>query len=498
MRSRKTSGRLLNVLQRVAWAVFLVSLPVTSFPFFPDFLGLGNAVVRPLALYPLMVLMVVEVLPYLLKRGKIPALAFPLIAFCLVAAASTMWSFVTPAFPVAGQSPFSRSVRAYMTLAIGLAFLLAAWRVSASRLGPVFTARWILVGSAISLLWGCVQAIRLNVGWPGYEQMNILHRLISVRDMHLYRVNGLAYEPSWHADHIVVFTIPLLFAACVTGVHPFGRGRRAVWISGAFIAMSIINLVFSYSRGGMAVFLGVLMLLVILESSRRMIGREKGASDKPGKILGKGLRRIINAKTLAWFAGGLLTLYGLGSALSRNYYFQLVWARLGRISNLQNYLISIGSGPRLSLWQAALGVFLDHPYLGVGLGQSGFWMWDYLPVWSFNYRSEIMVTYVSASMGYPNPKNLWLRLLAETGLLGTSLYLVFVLLLVLLALNWYLRGDRQRRFVGLFGLLSLAAISVEGFSLDSLANPTLWVPMGLIMGALHHSGPTGIKEAADA
>ncbi len=57
----------LNVTQRIAWAAFLVTLPVTSFPFFPPAIG-GEALVRPLSIYPLIVLVFLAVLPRLVTR----------------------------------------------------------------------------------------------------------------------------------------------------------------------------------------------------------------------------------------------------------------------------------------------------------------------------------------------------------------------------------------------------------------------------------------------
>jgi len=480
--------RWLEFTRKAAWALLLFSLPITSFPHFPGFMGLSTAVVRPLALYPLILLILLEILPSFLRRDPLPAGAGPLIAFCVAALASTAFSLVTPAFPLAGQTPLSRSLRGYLTLGMGVAFLMAAWRMSVRENSFRFAARWLLAGGFIAMLWGGLQAFRLLMGWPGYEQMNSFQRLISVRDMQLLRVNGLAFEPSWHADYLVVLIIPLLLAALATGEHPFGGERSGRWVTGGLSVLAVVNLLFTYSRGGIVVGFGVTIFLSLLELVRRRNEvKIMRSSEKAGDPHQLG-RRERFLRTLIVLLVVALAVVGVSYLLSKNYYFGILVTRLNRIGNLQNYLISIGSGPRLALWQAAWGVFMDNPYLGVGLGQSGFWMWDHLPLWTFNYQSEIMETFAFSSMGYPNPKNVWVRLLAETGILGTTLFLLFVLLVVLLALRAYWQKDRRSRFLGLFGILSMAAIVVEGFSLDSFANPTLWLTSGILLGSLSMPG----------
>jgi hypothetical protein len=52
--NKATWTSLYEVAWKTCWVLFLVCLPVTSFPFFPPALG-GGALVRPLSLYPLII-----------------------------------------------------------------------------------------------------------------------------------------------------------------------------------------------------------------------------------------------------------------------------------------------------------------------------------------------------------------------------------------------------------------------------------------------------------
>src|SRR5512139_2851928 len=104
----------LRVIQKVAWVLLLLTLPVTSFPYFPPALG-GEALVRPLSLYPLVVLIVILVLPRLFSRPVSKTLLI-LVPFVLVAAVSSLISLLRGIEPSLGISVEARVLRGMFTL----------------------------------------------------------------------------------------------------------------------------------------------------------------------------------------------------------------------------------------------------------------------------------------------------------------------------------------------------------------------------------------------
>jgi len=78
-----------------------------------------------------------------------------------------------------------------------------------------------------------------------------------------------------------------------------------------------------------------------------------------------------------------------------------------------------------------------------------------------------------------NVKSLWVRLLAETGLIG---FAVFCSWLYSLGKKFVKRSAIKNSLGGVFalaGVFILCALLAEGFSIDSFAMPYMWIGLGL-------------------
>jgi hypothetical protein len=116
----------LQKLSRILWGATLLSLPVTSFRWFP-FLGEGTFV-RPLSLYPLALLIPLLLIQW--RRGKTKLnwadAMIPLGALVLFIFAMTSFGVLIDPIPLRGQIYSARAIRALVTLFIGIAFFISA------------------------------------------------------------------------------------------------------------------------------------------------------------------------------------------------------------------------------------------------------------------------------------------------------------------------------------------------------------------------------------
>jgi len=473
---------------QVLWAILLIALPVTSFPFFP-FPGFDRVVVRPLSMYPLLILIVTLILLHVLRGGDFPAVLIPLVLFVLVAIISTAVVYLGPTYALRGQTTTSRAVRAFATLGIGLGFFLVALLMMKSPQAIVRSYRFLYIAFMITCVWGMLQAASSLLGFPSFRFLNQIQTLISVRKMHQLRVHGFAFEPSWFASQINILILPVLWSGKLAGFRVLGKNRVANLVEWSFLGVLVLLLGLSYSRGGFVIGFGVLLAGIGMAF---MIWRRQ--MQKKGSV-----RIRLTRKHGLVIAGGILVIVVVTFTvfiplLSRYEYFTLMWEKLFVSRNLLDYILSIGGRPRLAYAEAGLNVFRAHPILGVGLGQAGFHMIDAMPNWVHLDTYEIMRMLSPTSGVFFNPKVLFVSLLSETGILGMIFFGLFMVMALVQGLKYFNLQNRFGRFMGMTAVLSWLSVLAGSYTLDSFATPNMWIAFGFMYTA---SWP-GLLKAAEA
>jgi len=186
-------------ISKICWILFLVTLPFTSFPFFPGNIG-GGTLVRPLSIYPLILLLALVILPRLFTK-PLPKTVLALLPFIIIAVASTLLAFLQGIENLQGVSVISRMLRGLVTLGVGTMIYLAVtiWPIKKEDLNS--SLRWLYVGFIAALSWGTLQAIyviRFSPRW--FDLMSAAQRYFSTRRLFTNRVSGLTYEPNWFAS----------------------------------------------------------------------------------------------------------------------------------------------------------------------------------------------------------------------------------------------------------------------------------------------------------
>jgi O-antigen ligase len=483
-----TDVRKLNLdsFARILWALVLVTLPITSVRFMP-FMGSGT-IVRPLALYPLGLLMPILLYQVWTKRITHPwsRILTILLAFTLTALISTAVGAMLSPIELRGQSYFDRSLRAWITLVIGLSFFISALWMNRSEDDLKFSLKWLLVGLALHIIWGGIQALGLRSGLRG--ELNKIQTLFSTRGLvKNKRVSGFAYEPSWLAGQLASLYIPWLFASLLARY----RLSRFKWLEPVLLIGAIVILLLTFSRSGLAIFLGAAIITFIAAGSDTMknvwgwyrAGFKREQDKSQGMMIQAWLSRIVISLVLV----GAVT--GAGVFLADKGYISAFWN--SSANSLWDYAIDVYLGPRLAYVTAALTAFQAHPLSGVGLGASGFYIYGNMPDWSLSGIPEIARQLSPSSNLYPNPKNMYVRLLAETGVPGFTLYISFLFTSVAYAWMDLKRKTQLTHFLGTAGLFSVIAIAVQGISQDSFAIPEIWINLGILAGMTSFMSESG-------
>ena len=479
--------------QRVAWALWLgtlVAIPVTSFPAVSGLLG-GETPVGPLALVPLVGLSLVWLGPRLLRGGRLPAPFAPLLAFALLGVASSAAATALPIDAYKEQTALAREVRGMATLMIGLAFYLCAATIPDSEARRARSLRAIHIGGLAMMIWSAVQAW-VVLREPDHVPLLItqIHHWFSVRDPLIDRVAGLAYEPSWLGNQLMVLYLPLLFASVAQGKTVFFTRWLPFSLEWVMLIGGLAVLVMTRSRISMLSLIAV-AAVIFLVVGWRVLGR--WSLHRIPRGAPRPLRAVVAALVVLLLWVGLLAgAAGAVSAISRAddrmYALRRVVGHIPEARYLYPNESGYEIGNRLAVaerfvyWTVAFRAFAEFPLLGVGPGNTGFFFESNRPAYG-DELMEIRRVVDDPNFGFPNPKNLWLRVLAENGIPGLATFGVWFGLMAAASLALWRGGEGIDRLIGLAGALAAISQLVEGFSLDTYALPQLWILFGLVTAA---------------
>lgn len=460
----------LDQIARGLWGAALLTLPVTSFRYFP-FLGEATYV-RPLSLYPVDLLLVVIFIQVIRRNASIPRVGTltPLLAFVLIALAGTGLGLLLNPLPLRGAEYLGRVIRAWATLVIGLSFFVAAIWMNRNEQDLRFSVKWLLAGFVLDILWSGIQGLAFYT--PLLKKVTVTHwqRLFSMRELvRTNRVSGLAYEPAWLAGQIGTVYLPWLFAALLTRI----RITRFPWLEPILLGFVVLLLLATFSRGGLLTVLGASVLTFLF------VGRAELYNAWRWFIAGfqRGNNWIPRAGIVILFIGALA---GSALFLSQKGYITRLFST--KAESFQDFIIQNSAGARGAYTIGALGAYEESPVTGVGLGASGLYIYKHLPDWAMTSVPEIARQLSPDNRLYPNPKNLYIRLLAETGLVGFFVFIAFVFSVLGEALLALQSNTVFGRYLGIAAIFSWFAIALYNMTQDSFATPNIWINFGILAG----------------
>ena len=480
----------------VLWFLVIIGLPVTSFPLLANLTG---AIVAPLSAIPLALLMLLWLVPYLIERGKFPIEVLPYIYFVIIALIIATLAFFLDGHYSRGRDFFGQSLRAFFTVIIGLSFYLvfSVFPQNEKRLRQ--TLVFISILGAVLIPWTLFEVMLLRKfslvqGFPVW--VNKIRTFLSVQSpniMFTNRATGFAYEPSWFVRIFNLVLFPIWLSAIFQRKSVF---RFRLWlfqIEDLLMVLGLIVFGFTSPRIGLVAFLASLALLGFLllkKLNHKFTSWLVGKRKNPPKHLFwvNVLFVLVIFVILFGLSAGALSAY-ISAASSWDNRFQM-FRDMTNIDDLELFPLTeikvlylardLAFFERVVFWITGWEIFNDYPF-GVGLGNAGFYFNERMPgagLESFEVRNLIF------RAGYlGNTKNMYTRLLSETGFIGLAVFLVWLYLL------WRSAGFTRKssspilRIVGLAGQLFILAYLFESLSMDSFAMPYQWVMTGLISAA---------------
>ncbi len=483
-------GRVLDKIGWWAFLLFMACLPLTNFPFFPPVIG-GGALVRPLSVYPLIVLIPLVVLPRLF-RARLPRSLIALGIFVIMVVISGLFSIMQEVTPIMDVSGSQRVLRVLITLGLGCAFYLTVSLVPRNYDELKAGLRAMYAGFSIALFWAGFQVVYiLNFQRFYFKIINRIQGYFATRRLFENRVSGMTYEPSWFAEQITILLLPWLLASVITGRSAFKLRWRWVTVELILLVWSTVILVFTFSRAGILdlAMLALLSLLLVYLQRRSTHSAQtipgpgnRQAASKPRIQKAWMIIRVVLAITL----GFTILITGIYLAGQKYDFFMRLWDYWDTPNpSLMGYLQYLGFEARMIYGRAAYNMYLASPVIGVGPGVYALYFADALPYQPLAKTPEVirLITPEEGFNRFITAKNFFLRLLAETGILGTAAFVAFFVSIVGMAINLWLSREREEKYWGTGAVLALAVFVLSTLSFDSFALPNMWVTFGLITAA---------------
>jgi len=331
--------------------------------------------------------------------------------------------------------------------------------------------RWILFSFLFAGIYSLVIEIPglLGQGWA----LSIMGYIAPIIHSHYFetlyldRLRSLSGEASWFGMYIV-FVFPWLMS------YFFTERKTYKYIYLALTAYALILAYLTYSRNAYFIISFQIFSFVMI-------------------VFVKGTHR--HRRQLLWVL--VITVLLLGVLIIETNAGDKIVQVFHSLFEQDTYFLQSNIA-RMGSQLTAIKMGLSHPLAGVGLGQYGFDMPDYIPAWALDTQAINLWASSSSDTPWAPVHGLWARILAETGFVGLFLWLsvwISVLISVWKRYRKLHQIDQQNSILALSLLISILGLMLNGLVMDSLRTLSYWITLGVAWAWL--AKPTDEVEQQD-
>jgi O-antigen ligase len=198
-------------------------------------------------------------------------------------------------------------------------------------------------------------------------------------------------------------------------------------------------------------------------------------------LLGKASQRV--RRSVIYIGIAVLVCSSSFMFISLDEPIQMVWNVITSLTISQQegefYLSNIA---RFGSQQTAFNIGLDHPILGVGLGQYGFYMPYYLPDYAYDSSEILIFASFLEDTPWAPAHGLYVRLIAEIGFIGLGLFLAIWISFLWSCWQTYRTLNKQGNRLGSLGIpliLSVLGVLMVGFTADTFRFFGYWFTLAI-------------------
>lgn len=442
-----------NSLFLIFIALAIVLLPINDLPYFEKIFGemSGEG-----AFYPLLIGIFIWMIFILrgqkaaIPRDQVFLLLGMFFLWILVSGIANFSSITTDM--TKGRTGIEKYILQFMVLAFCLGVVLFIYNSILQVNNFLAIIRFFILVSLV--IAGIYSVIEIAYLLGNDYAKNILELIAPyIRKGHLYsRLRSVSGEASWFAMYCA-FILPWIIS------YIFTEKKKALYIFIASYLLVMMILTFSRTAYFIAIAqLGIIFPLLLF------------------------MKTDMAEKKKLWSLG-LVILITLTAGIHITDYISPGQAKDALISFAnKDSGYAQSNNARLGSQTTAINIGKHHPVFGVGLGQYGFYMADYVPEWARDNTE--MKQWMSSRVDTPwaPVHSIYHRVFAELGTVGILLWLsMWTMLLFRCCKRFWAKTKKDGKpdYLGMALLLSIVGVLMAGLNSDTFRFMGYWINIGL-------------------
>jgi len=156
--------------------------------------------------------------------------------------------------------------------------------------------------------------------------------------------------------------------------------------------------------------------------------------------------------------------------------------KMNSLNFQKNLTKNVSNQSRFGMQYAALQVFLENPITGVGFGQQAYHNRIHYPSWATRNNYEFELYYKNKKeKAFPPGYNLYTRLLAETGLIGISLFLMLLYFSLNEVRLLMKKAKGEEKTILMIVLISLLGLYINWLQIDTFRIYGVWLCLAILI-----------------
>jgi len=148
----------------------------------------------------------------------------------------------------------------------------------------------------------------------------------------------------------------------------------------------------------------------------------------------------------------------------------------------KNLTKNVSNQSRFGMQYASIQTFLENPIIGVGFGQQTYHNRTHYPSWATRNNYEFELLYKNKKeKSFPPGYNIYTRLLAETGLIGITLFLMLLYLSINEIYFLMKKADNEQKIILIILLISLIGLYINWFQIDTFRMYGVWLSLAILI-----------------